>query len=617
MCLTLSHHLFSLSCLLLSLLLLTNRSWASPWESPPVPEGFAFPPPPDAAQNATLEYMDPSLPPLLLPGQSPKCSLLVLQQDFADTVGAPPATANYAPPPDCPAPWSRVVLELSASASDLQKDRIAAIWVDGAEILRTTTPFPMSPGVFWRVRKDVTRYTALLRRTSADGTGGGIISMMLENSNATYPGVYSVNVSLHFYRGALCDSAATRPADEIKEAKLESVLAAHPTIKGIYRKPADLIIPISKCDGRSGFWFPVQNETDIQSATVVVPNNTYRAVLEVYVSHHGDDEYWYANPLRSNGPQRARDGLESSKANGGFRQVVATIDGRYAGSAVPFPVIYPGSVNPFFWAPVAAIGAYDHPSYDLDLTPFVGQLIDGKPHKFGLTVRDSQPYWLVSANLHLWLDAWSDSVEGALVRYKVPPLRLSRQADWKETEGKSEIEGQVIIRFSGWVSSSKGNITTSVRHKIKFKSHIEAEEKGEVTNVEMENKARTNIRIERDDVVIGRVLVDTEAPFNMMTMSSNGGGGSRFHKTKLHHMLEETRSVAENKMASFSTIADRQESEGSVLMQEGVAMWGSGDTKSTYKFRDDKACYLRTVNMVGGKVKEDEETASCGAVVAW
>lgn len=74
--------------------------------------------------------------------------------------------------------------------------------------------------------------------------------------------------------------------------------------------------------------------------------------------------------------------------------------------------------------------------------------------------------------------------------------------------------------------------------------------------------------------------------------------------------------MAKNKeVPVISTIADRQESEGSVLMEEGVAMWGSGDTKSTYKFRDNNACYLRTMIMVGGMIKDDIETASCVSLV--
>ncbi|XP_020271561.1 peptide-N4-(N-acetyl-beta-glucosaminyl)asparagine amidase A-like [Asparagus officinalis] len=451
----------------------------------------------------------------------------------ARTVGSSPTTANYTAPANCPAPWSRVVLELSASVSDIQKDRIAAIWLNGAEILRTTTPFPMSPGVYWRVRKDVTRYTALLRGTSELAM---MLEMMLENSNFTFPGVYSVNVSLHFYRGA------------VHQSHDEGRLNAHPTIRGLYREPADLIIPVSKTCGNvdGGFWFKVTNESDVQVAKITVPRNTYRAVLEVYVSHHDDDEYWYSNPLRTTTlAGHVGSGYGSKKPNGGFRQVWRWIDEICRlGSAVP--VIYPGSINT---SSGSSDGASGHrPSfYDLDLTPFVGQLVDGRPHEFGSPFATASHTGLVDANLHLWLDAWSDQVEGALVRYKVPTLRMSKQADWRNSDGKSEVEGQTIVRFSGWVSSSEGNTSTSIRHKIKFKSHIEVEDKGNTKNVEMESKARTTIRIERDHVVLRRVSVDTENPLQMMTMSSNGGGGTRIHKTKMSHEMMEMRSMTAGK----------------------------------------------------------------------
>ncbi|PKA55309.1 Peptide-N4-(N-acetyl-beta-glucosaminyl)asparagine amidase A [Apostasia shenzhenica] len=560
---------------------------------------FPFPPPPASPVNVTLEYIDPTLPPLL-PGHDPKCSLTVLQHDFANTAGEPPISAAYAPPPDCPAPWSRVVIELSGRASDIQKDRIAAIWVDGSEILRTSTPFPMAPGVFWRVRKDVTRYTALLRgppvvAAAADAGGETTFSMMLENSNASLPGVYSVNVSLHFYRGAVAGEKLT----------------AHPTVKGLYRQPADLILPISSdagdcCPG--GYWFKVHNDSDEKLTALAIPNNTYRAVLELYASHHGEDEYWYSNPLRSTTAS------SSSKANGGFRQVSVSIDKLFAGAVVPFPVIYPGSINPFFWAPVSAIGVYDLPSYDLDLTPFVGLLLDGREHEFRLTVTDSRPFWLVSGNLHLWLDAWSDGVEGALVRHRAPPLRLNRQTDWRGSDGKSSVDGQVIVRFAGWVSSSKGNMTTSVRQRLKFKSKVEVRGRGTVKLAAMEVNSRTDVGTKLNRAVVGRVKVSREAPLVMVTESSNGGGGSELRKTKMSHGLTESSSVVAEGEAEFSAVADLQEAEGTELVADkGAALWGSGDTRSTYSFRDDKACYLRTVNVVGGRVRDDVETATCAA----
>ncbi|XP_073009198.1 peptide-N4-(N-acetyl-beta-glucosaminyl)asparagine amidase A-like [Typha latifolia] len=558
--------------------------------SPPAP----FPPYPPATRNATLEYMDPTLPPLI-PTQNPKCSIAVLRHDFANTVGSPPISVDYAPPPECPAPWSRVILELSASASDAQKDRTAALWINGAEILRTTTPLAASPGVFWRVRKDITRYAALLRSSEDDAAS---ISMMLENSNSTLPGVYSVNVSLHFYRGALHQN--------------EQVLLRSPTIKGLYHEPADMIIPISDDNGDcgSGYWFRIENEKDAKATSIVIPKNAYRAVVEIYASPHGPDERWYANPLRTTSSTTTTDSL----ANGAFRQVGVTVDNRFAGGIVPFPVIYPGTINPFFWAPVAAIGAFDHPSYDIDVSPFLGLMLDGQEHHIGLTVQSSQPFWLVSANLHLWLDAVSDAVEGALVQYAVPPLRLSRQASWRELDGKSSIDGQSITRFSGWVSSSRGNITTSIKYRLKFKSRVAVQRKGSVKEVSMEVKARTDLRTERKRGEVRRVSLSRETPLHVETVSSNGGGGSVFERTRMQHAMSEMRKAAEGKEVAYDAVEDQQESEGSALVEDGVAKWGSGDTKSMYKFRDDKGCYLRTVSVVGGRVQDDVETKTCALI---
>ncbi|KAH7672587.1 Peptide-N4-(N-acetyl-beta-glucosaminyl)asparagine amidase A protein [Dioscorea alata] len=568
--------------------------------------GFPHPAPPAAPENITLEYIDPTFPPF--PEQSPKCSLQLLQHDFADTTGAPPVSTNYTPPLDCPAPWSRVVLELSGIASDIQQDRIASIWLDGAEILRTTTPLPMYPGVHWQVNKDITKYTSLLRSSPA----GSLFSMILENSNSSFPGIYSINVTLHYFRGALCDDTPTISI----QSQACNQLSSHANVKELYRKPADMIIPISNeagdcCSG--GYWLKIHNETDVQKTIVSVPGNAYRAVMEIYVTAHADDQYWYANPLRSV-PIDTKDPLSSAKANGGFRQVVLTIDGKYAGAVVPFPIIYPSSVNPYFWSPVTAIAAYNIPSYELNLTPLMSMLLNGREHEFGLKVRDAQPHWRVTANLHVWLDAWSDGVEAGLLQYRVPPLKINRQAYWKEKDGKSEVDGQVIVRFAGWVSSSAGNITTSVRERLKFKSHVMVQGRGTMKQVAMESKVRMNVRVEKERTVIGRMVMNMEAPLEIMTLSSNGGGGSVFERTKMNHGLEEMKSVVRGKEVVVSMVSDRQDSEGSCLMEEGMAVWGSGDSRSVYKYRDDKVCYLRSLNVVGGRIMDDVATPSCVAL---
>ncbi|KAG0476934.1 hypothetical protein HPP92_013321 [Vanilla planifolia] len=561
--------------------------------------------PTETVPNVSLEHLDPTLPPAVAAGQIPKCSVVILTQDFADTFGSPPAVANYTHPRECPFPWTRVVLELSVTATDLQRDRVAAVWIDGAEVLRTTTPLPMAPGAFWTVRKDVSRYAALLRRLGDPSytavRGNGAITMMLETSSSPLPGFYSANVSLHFYRGAV---AATTSA------------TAHPNTRGLYHEPADIILPVSNPQGYSGsggFWFRINNETHTENAAIALPINAYRAILEVFVSYHGDDEFWYTNPLRSAYLNRPVGNLSTPRTNGGFRQLFVNIDGKFAGGHIPFPVIYPRSINPYFWSPVAAIGAFDMPTYDFDLTPFLGLLLDGQLHEIGLGVRDAQPYWLVSANLHVWVDLWSDAVRAGLILYNVPPIKMNRNAEWRNQDGQSEINAEGLWRFSGWVSSSRGNLTTEVRQKVKFKSQIEVQNRGAMTQVELNNKERMTVEVSRGHQMLGRAQMLMESPLQVQTTKVNAAGGSVFQKSRLFHQLFESVILGEGQAVTTSTLTDRQDAEGSALMHGEEPVWGSGATRSLYKYRDETTCYLRSVNTAGGVVMVDTTSPSCAA----
>ncbi|KAM0953178.1 putative peptide-N(4)-(N-acetyl-beta-glucosaminyl)asparagine amidase [Dioscorea sansibarensis] len=548
--------------------------------------------------SGTLEHIDPTLPSARA-GQEPKCSVLVLRQEFANTLGHPPATANFSQPEDCPHPWSRVVLELSVSATDVQKGRMAAVWIDGAEILRMSTPVPMAPGAYWRVEKDVTRYESLLLRLSSGN--GGALSMMLENSNKTLPGVYHANVTLHFYRGVFADA--------------RQGYTAHPSVKGLYTQPANLIYPISQDCYGNGFWFRINNESHVPVSSIAIPRNTYRAVLEIFASHHSDDEFWYTKPFRSTYSQnKAGNHMTTIKGNGAFRQLYATIDGKFVGGHIPFAVIYPGAINPYFWSPVAAIGAFDIPSYDLDITPFLGMLLDGQLHEVGLGVREATAHWLVSANLHLWIDPVSDTVESGLSVYRAPRLKIHRHAEWHDENGSSDVSTDGIVRFAGWVVSSKGNLTTTVRMKVRFRSKVEVHDHGAAKTVEMIHKSRTTVGVRRGVKSMGHSDMFVEAPLHLQSMSAPAPAGGVIEKTRLTHQLKEWVYVDNKEMTGTSAVTDRQEVEGSALLHGGEPVWGSGSMKSSYKYRDAKECHIRVVNTEAGVVKFDATSRSCSAV---
>ncbi|KAM0944644.1 putative peptide-N(4)-(N-acetyl-beta-glucosaminyl)asparagine amidase [Dioscorea sansibarensis] len=379
---------------------------------------------------------------------STSCSALLLQHDFAYTYGKPPVTAPYSFPSHCPRnPPSKVVLEWTATSHGRQFDSIFGVWLSGVELLRSCTAEPSPNGIVWTVRKDVTRYSSLF-------AGSSTLAVYLGNLvDSTYTGVYHVNISLHFYYDGGEHSSATRH----RRSRLPG-----------FDSPADLILPISRSlPLNDGLWLLIQNSTDAQSKQVRIPTNTYRVVLEVFVSFHSDDEFWYTNPPNDYITENNITGLPG---NGPFREVVVSLDDSVIGAVWPFPVIYTGGINPLLWRPITGIGSFDLPSYDIEVTPFLGKILDGKPHEFGFRVTDALDVWFVDANLHLWLDGKNEHVHGKLVEYKAPALKQSSVYKFKGLDGSLRRSSRRELSATGCVNSSYGKISTHFFQKLEYEN---------------------------------------------------------------------------------------------------------------------------------------------------
>ncbi|KAE8681109.1 Peptide-N4-(N-acetyl-beta-glucosaminyl)asparagine amidase A [Hibiscus syriacus] len=122
------------------------------------------------------------------------------------------------------------------------------------------------------------------------------------------------------------------------------------------------------------------------------------------------------------------------KGNGPFREVLVSLEGEVVGSVWPFTVVYTGGINPPFWRPISGIGSFDLPSYDIEISPFLGNLLDGKMYELSFSVTNALNVWYVDANLHLWLDSKSAKTEGNLLQHVVP-LDVSSVLDFKGLNG--------------------------------------------------------------------------------------------------------------------------------------------------------------------------------------
>ncbi|KAJ8638904.1 hypothetical protein MRB53_015598 [Persea americana] len=518
------------------------------------------------------------------------CSSLVLKYDFAATLYKPPVTAPYNPPTNCASQnFSKIILQWKATCKGRQFDRIFGVWLGGAELLRSCTAEPTATGIFWNVEKDITRYSSLLKTPQT-------LSVYLGNIvDDTYTGIYHVEVWFHFY-----PEEETHKDSRPKLANSGFGFDTH----------ADLILPISRNPPlNDGLWFQVNNNTDSQTKEFEIPRNVYRAVLEVYVSFHGDDEFWFGNPPED---YVIANNLTDDPGNGPFREVVVNLDDKVVGAIWPFTVVYTGGINPLLWRPITGIGSFDLPSYDIEITPFLGEILDGKSHKFRFAVTNSLSVWFVDANLHLWLDGESEKTEGKLIKYSSWPLSLSLVSNFEGLNGKFLTKANRSIYSVGWVKSSQGNITASSMQMFDFENSMEFEEDGNVQVVNQNIDAQYDVFSYQESSTHPSSPIYTQLsqnfPFYMHSKNVDQGNSSfsSFANVSLGFSEAQIRGPK-----VISLVTNNQSGQGQMLVKGNLVQKGLGSTQQDYNYFSTEGCYFRNVSSKNYTIIHDKRGKKC------
>lgn len=191
-----------------------------------------------------------------------------------------------------------------------------------------------------------------------------------------------------------------------------------------------IILPLSKQDYSANSFFAVGGDGTAPADDAITklrfPANARSALVEVYASGTATDEFWYGNIPDKIYNQLDKDSAASFYPRGPYREVQVLIDGRLAGFALPYPVIFTGGINPLLWRPSVAFGAYDQPTYYIDISPFLGQLTDDAEHEIQLKVvsaeqsQEIDASWFVSGNVQVFLDKSQARTTGRITTYNAP-----------------------------------------------------------------------------------------------------------------------------------------------------------------------------------------------------
>jgi hypothetical protein len=375
--------------------------------------------------------------PIARPAPKADCEINLMHYEFGNSYGKP-YVGPYAPDSKCKGrAIKKAVLSWKGYSKGRQFDRIAAAWIDGIEILRTSTAEPTQDGLGWEFSVDVTRYSSLFH---SDRT----LTVSLNNIvNEVYTGPFLIDIELEIY---LDKRSPYQKPDSV------------------YKRPADEIIGISQFGQNNEPWFTMQNGKPVKFKLPQVPSSTQRAILEVFITGHGDEEFWQYNTpddfAVANGLPRY----------GPLRELQLSVNGIEAGVGWPFPVVFTGGVSPALWRPISGIGSFSTEPIRFELSQFLGNLIKNPNSEIELLVSPSDTFWLVTGNLHLWNNDDGIGKNSGIISFNSLKFPINPQIetifedsiyDFKTKANRSYLQ-------KGFIDKEDGRIVIETARKLVF-----------------------------------------------------------------------------------------------------------------------------------------------------
>lgn len=285
-------------------------------------------------------------------------------------------------PPSCK--FNRVAMKLTVVSKGVQFDRLAVMFLGDIEVWRTSTAEPNpSSGIAWTYWKDMSLYSTLWK------TPQRVIFDMGNVVDDTYTAQLNMTLTATFYH----DSA-------------ESFGAKYP----------DKIMAISRHRGHANqpSYFHYPSDTPVSHLSF--DKDVVRAVVSIAATGQANEEFWWANISDHTADTYTVQGRRLPD-KGSFREVRLFIDGKLAGLVWPFPVVLTGGISPALNRPIVGIQAFDMLEAEIDVSPFLGVLCDGKDHEFKMQVvaaNNSAPgsYWVLSGKVFTWTDELGRHTKG-------------------------------------------------------------------------------------------------------------------------------------------------------------------------------------------------------------
>lgn len=312
------------------------------------------------------------------------------------------------------------------------------------------------------------------------------------------------------------------------------------------------------------------------------------------------EEFWYTNVIDELLPRLDPNKTGSYRGGGPFREVQLLIDGQLAGVAYPFPVIYTGGILLSWWRPIAAIGAFDAPSYTMDITPFVPLLADEKNHNFTIVIGGQErgldkPQWAISGSVGFTLDPSGTQTTGKLESVLTTPYAKSIPLP-DDAQGNIRSKTEASRKFSlnaTVITGTKGKQSVTVTQDFKFSNTQMQTPSGDFSNVLQTSEGLSQ------SVHNGLPLLQDKFSYPMdMTLNQTAPSSNlTIFSGQLSHGYTRTEDHI-YPPGSKSDIVTTQKSDGELRFDgTGSAISGIARTSQQYTFKNKGGDYSRDVEI--------------------
>ncbi|BCJ37016.1 hypothetical protein Athai_45190 [Actinocatenispora thailandica] len=458
-------------------------------------------------------------------------------------------TGTLTPPARCRGPWAKVVLDQTVTVSGRQYDRSGSLTIGGTEVWFGTTEEPSGPvATTYHVATDVTRFAALLR--SSQPFRGGIGNYVSD----VYTGNYRQTVTLTYYLADRHHPAPTTPD----------------AVRGFPSRQAK--------PGANTVHFGLSE----------LPRNLTRAYVEVTLKGNGCDEQWFAGVPDDVAAKYPNAGM---CGHGPYREAAVALDGTAAGAVTTFPHIYSGGIVPTLWRPVPAIGTFALYPETLDVTPFVGRLVDGDSHDLTVTVPGADDRWDVVATVLLYTDHHAARTSGALTAHRVAPIAHPTTTEQPLSGNGTRVDVRASRNdvTAGYVDTSAGRVRTTVRSTLSYRNVDDVTAAGMAQSIEQTVSGRQRSTSTVDGHRVAASRHDFCYPLSVDYSAAAYTDDQNFSLTGTVEMARVVRTAAAGRRGWQTTERGREwlRSTGILTRTDGVTTASDGSSRSTYDGLDD------------------------------